>query len=561
MTELEAYLNGVVFEQEKPEEDVDDEEDVEDEELDEEDPEDEDENEENEEDEDSEDEDEEEQSGRRDQGEAAVSKIKKISANIRKTISKIGQAKARIDKTNFMPILTFSENAEVKKAKQIVRMKSSDFKQLEKQIKRKRTDLKAQFTAEKKKITSQQDQVKTKLMELEASKAAAWVRFWSKVKSIIAPALPIIAKVGLIVLAVVLVIGVIYYVFSFASGEDGWESVGGSTGAQFYGVRVVYRDPDKELQELATSYGNLVFDMIENAENNLQSINLDIQVEKPTNYADLIAGTSSNLNANNLILEVAKVMYLQDQGSEADNTLTLPQVLQGINYFGINNGTGGVYQEIVNKVWAYFAKTENQSLVTENSNDVEIDFSNNQDSTVLSIKSSFMEVVSTHIARTEKLFVKDVVYTSNESALKITEAKDYEAIIYMPKTALKIDLLSIKAIGENLDLKATVLSNGTTKELTHFYEEELGLNIYDAGNNANITVQPVQAPNLTQDFDGALSEIGTQEGGMNYLQIAVDKNGNELEGVYTYTRNIFLIMFESESPFMFAEAGFDITEG
>jgi len=162
--------------------------------------------------------------------------------------------------------------------------------------------------------------------------------------------------------------------------------------------------------------------------------------------------------------------------------------------------------------------------------------------------------VARNVVRTEKLFIEDQVFESDTDVLKITQSKDYRAMIYMPKRDVTFNWFYVKAFRINSNYFKVYIQNGSAEpELLEYEFVEEEQYFYQSKTNLNWQVSAFDY-DPQNPINGSLAELGKSQETLGLLTQAKDKDGNPIENVYTYANVGMQIKFVSDTPFMFAEA-------
>lgn len=355
-----------------------------------------------------------------------------------------------------------------------------------------------------------------------------------------------LAKFGpyalLVILAVIIAVGIIVGICAVVQTEEeiaekGLESTYGVNGKNFYGVRLVYEDQEKEKIQFVTDYEGYITAAIEDIETNNPTI--DITLEIPENYDYFAEGESAQKTiVTNIATEVFKI---DNPSTQVPATLT--EIVGGIKYFGINADS---HEVVANAIAKYINETEGmyqKAGEEELPTDVE---------TI--IENQIKATIARNVVRTEKLFVEDQIFEKESDTLKIKDSKNYRAMIYMPKKDVTFNWFNFKAYGINKDDFKVYYRNGSNApvELSYRFIEQ-GQYFYESNKNLGVSVAKFNFDPQNK-VNGSLAELGKSANANELLVLATDEEGNEIENVYTYSPNGMQFVFESSVPFMFAEA-------
>lgn len=577
MTELEAYLKGVVFEEAPAEEEPEEspnggvgeggegnpetegggEEEQEG-------------CEQGEEEEDEEQEDEELKKIKEKQSQKSIKQLKSVSEQIEPVKIKLDATTNRFRSCSgtLPPILWPSDFKTLKQANAIVKLKPSDFAKLKKAIDNKRTDLIGQFTKEQTKIQTEQPIVLAKIADMWTAYWAAWTAFWN---TMVVPNIQWIGIVVAFLLIAVLALALILSSVAAAQQSGGLESLYGADGKDHYGVRLIYKDEEQEKEEIIKNFTSVLGETLENAEAtfNLDG-SLDITLEIATTDEDVTIpeeGTDEYTVVKNIALAVNNI-----DGGGASASNTMEEIASGITYFGIAGQE--MQADVAEAIYTYINENNAYTYTyTGTSSQPEED----------AIETLIAEIITNYIkttynTRTEKLFVEDVMFKSSEDHLKVTSARNYIAMIYLNKNVVIVDHVWMRAIQEDLEISMNLSYNGQkiafNREDENFgkkddemgdmgdefeseetpSDEEVGDSqtyVFATPSGMRWIVDKTPEVDTDKPVKGALSQVGSTLNGQEFLQLVEGS-----ENIYTFNTNYLMITFEANKPFYFSEIEF-----
>jgi hypothetical protein len=162
--------------------------------------------------------------------------------------------------------------------------------------------------------------------------------------------------------------------------------------------------------------------------------------------------------------------------------------------------------------------------------------------------------------RTEKLFVKDFIFTEVDDRMSGILTENYVQMIFMPKRDLQFKNFDMDVVNPSADFVIKLIENGN--EITLGKQDGItadngNTNVrYSTGKNLNIQAQKFTAideANLTAlEGENSFLEVLSLKDvdHTKYLTQATDDEGNTY---LTWTQGQVYYEFESESPFMFVE--------
>lgn len=233
---------------------------------------------------------------------------------------------------------------------------------------------------------------------------------------------PPILWVTLICIAIVVVLALIFFLVMFFMGSAAapYENVdpangqfatsNGITGDKFYGARAIYLDPEQAQLDLKDYYYAFSEDFLENVDA-LEHVNLNI-----------------NANLENITPELSKLIAKAVSASTED--LTLEQYLTSIDHFGYTN----IELDNIQISFVDYVLDNQSTLLT-----IEEGYSNLE----TDLNNTFDTKYSSYNVTAPLYYVKDIVLEENEEAMVPSEeAKNFVAMIYMPRTDVVVEASS-----------------------------------------------------------------------------------------------------------------------
>lgn len=420
--------------------------------------------------------------------------------------------------------------------------------------------------------------LKPALNMVEFQMAQQKAKFIQNVISIIGPILPWIL-IGLIALAALIaIIGALSqlmpWLFPNFDASKGATSINGASGKDFYGVRTIYKDDEQARIVLLKDYVGAVQDAIETIQSvekietadgtfelEISVLNKDSLDEFALPSDDFDYSTfDENVFATSypelwtMVSSVVDNVYVADNGPVNTEGLTLDQKLDGIKYFGIGETMSAnlktLVAEYVKTHYSFeFADPGATGLPTE------ADIENEIDETLNNFynKNRFK-------FRTEKLFVKDFIFTEDDDRMSGILTENYVQMIFMPKRDLQFKNFDMDVVNPSADFVIKLIENGN--EITLSKEDGVtadngNTNVrYSTGKNLNIQAQKFTAideANLTAlEGENSFLEVLSLKDvdHTKYLTETTDDKGN---AYLTWTQGQVYYEFESANPFMFVE--------
>ena len=354
-----------------------------------------------------------------------------------------------------------------------------------------------------------------------------------------------LAKLGpyalLVILAVILIVGIFVGICALVQVEqdiadNGLTSTYGVNGESFYGVRLIYEDKEKEKLQFVADYEGYITAAISDIEQAYPEIDITLEIPEDYNYF----GEDASVQKTLVTTIAGEVFKIDNPSSQIPATLT--EIVGGIKYFGINQD---VHQVVAEAIYKYindnnaYQKSGEQELPS----DVETAIANVVNASV-----------AKNVVRTEKLFIEDQIFEDSDDTLIIKNAKNYKAMIYMPKRNITFNWFNVKAYRINKSEFKIYIRNGNSEpvELDYQYLEQ-NQYFYESAENLGISVAKYEF-DAQNKVNGSLAELGKNVSTANLLAQAVDEEGNIIENVYTYAPVGMQLVFETDVPFMFGEA-------
>ena len=369
----------------------------------------------------------------------------------------------------------------------------------------------------------------------------------------------------LIVAVIAFVGSIMPWLFPDDNNPDGGSvnSIFGVTGADFYGVRMVYADNDKATKSIVEDYVEFVENGIVEAEQITTitaggtdyDVTLNINhIAMPEDYDysqfDESEFYNNHSKLHEIVLNIAKEIYNVDNESNYSGTI-LSECVDGIKYFGFGDLSviaPMVAEEIV-AVESITAKDGAGNTIS--------------DSTILgliedAVEQKLVENYNSNLdysIRTEKLFVKDYILEQDDSRVSGITKENYVSMIFMAKKDVIFKRFSF-AVG-NADLtnfEISMESVNLTTDGNNLGSEENQSFIYGSG-NVNVSVgafEDIDVNNLNALADG-MSLFDVVESVDNYsiyLNNATDENSTEY---LTVKKNGVVVEMKNDEAFNFVE--------
>ena len=345
--------------------------------------------------------------------------------------------------------------------------------------------------------------------------------------------------------------------------EDGTSaSVFGVKGDKFYGVRAVYADEDKATIELFDEYYSTLSDSFTevkkitsmpnpNDSNNPYSVEISVTTMLLPESYDF-----SNLNEEELqtdyaevygvVKQIADKVYDVDKEDGATAPTNLMETLKAIKYFGLNEQLNSDIKTLVSDyVKAHYTFTvEDGATITKTEIDAKID----------TIINTVFES-NKYKNRTEKLFVKDFVFASEDEYMKGAEAKDYKAFIFMPKATVNLTSISFEVkdadfTNFNLELLCNGQTINLTKKINTIHGEGTEAYLYNSANNLNLAIEEYNYTSLPAE-EMAIVGLAGNSAYANLLKVDEETNVS----IWNYEQSALMAKIENGAgtPFLFSE--------
>ena len=345
-----------------------------------------------------------------------------------------------------------------------------------------------------------------------------------------------VAKYLLVAFILLIFICALVGTFANVFGENGG-NVGamiGVTGKDFYGIRMVYENEEQANNELIGEYLTIIEDSVESV-----PATYTVNIEFPSDDYKIDYNTFPQEygSLSSVVFNVAKVVSKIDNGAESAAG-DLVTVLSEVKYFGIPQA--GVND--ISTVISDFIKTN----TTDNEgNAVTSDFSQN-----------VQACLQNKLIRTEKLLIKDYIFTSDNQMQANVSKEKYVAFIFMPKRDITFTAMGFVVQGPQVsDVELKLTNNGSEIRLTRDdsdYNKEDGSiqrEIYECKQNVSASVyQNIDTNNLGALSEGVgLCDIMNIEGVNKDAYLTVSQENSE---VYTYRQDgvVLTISFKTENP-------------
>ncbi len=336
----------------------------------------------------------------------------------------------------------------------------------------------------------------------------------------------------------------------------GLDSSNGITGENFYGARVVYRDPDNARGEILRTYvrivNKIVYDLRCDA-------TLVVNIECPTGAYSLDWSTvgDSSYQAQYsehyaMVRAIADIVHGMDKADESvviDSTDTayLIKVVNNIGHFGFHTE---MIAPISDSIKAYL---KSNNLITLADSESGVDIS----ATIDTVVDTHMATVSA--VQTEKYFVRDYSLSDTNEMLKDIPLKNYVAVIFMNRGSVTFTSFSFQIVSANDNITAKVTNDGI--DVTEFSKnkdgKENGVNVYTYSADVDTTASQEY---MQYHLNCSLSDRGTNLYSLFCWLDAVEDGYEDKvlraqdDGTYTYLDNVGVqVVFGSTGAFTFAE--------
>jgi len=533
MTELEAYLSGVVYaeaedeQQEKPEQGIGEQQEADGENQDNEDGDENGEEDSKDSEEDSKEEKEEQENPQATSRADHAIAVMRVSADrVKKYKDKIKPILERIKNLDAgkWPKLEDKEKEVYEVAKRASKIKMKDVRALGRTIMPWQRKKKKEFSKHQERLKENLPELKKNTKDLKRAinehKFKYLLSKLVKYGPYILVALMIVAILGVAILAI----------FSLFTDDEeidknGMTSAFGATSKDFYGLRLIYEDDAQAGAQMMVDYGKILSEVIDKIE---LTTDIDILINVPEGYTYNFENKTAYENG---VDEIALAIYSADGGDTG--TDTIEQLTSGIKYFGIN-------AELSNDIataLSDFINDEDLNLYQAEAGKVLPDDAETQ---ITNITNTTVNELAQNAKRTEKLFVEDFVLDSENTALTMKTARKYQAMIYMPKKDVTFSYVSFRTYKTNIfDFSLKV--NGSTLIGTPF---EYGQQFFYE-KRVNLTAPKYTAFNSESPAKGGINQLPESA-----LQLIDVGDGNQ---VYSYAKTGVYVEFITDSEFMFCE--------
>jgi len=434
------------------------------------------------------------------------------------------------------------------------------------------------------------------------------VKLSSKVFSTIAPILPYILIGGLILLAVCVIVytvaSLMPWLFPNDSTTDGGGGSGeisaqfGVNGADFYGVRTVYKNDEQSRAALLENYSNIIEEVRDNvltlsktitrnesdgsggtiAKTYIVSIDIDLSELSTEEDGVVTKFDFSSFNETTfsttyndyytLLNSIADVVYKQDSPQALEAT-TLVEKLDLIKYFGLDDTLIDLREtdadiDFDDVILNYFTDSANYTFDVKDSsgNTVSLALEDGEKFTSNQIKEKVIEIMeSIDKTRTEKLFIKDYIFESESDMMKNIAEENYVAWMFMPKTNVNFSKFSFSITHGDFDnFEFNLFDNGNEINLTkdNFNWADIGSEdsstptytyVADNVSVSASTFTDINSSNLKELSNGiSLAEIARN----NAINTSAYLTENS-EGFYTFKTSGVYLTFESDIKFSCVE--------
>lgn len=324
----------------------------------------------------------------------------------------------------------------------------------------------------------------------------------NKMMSTIAPAIPSILMGALILFLAVAVIAIIATLIGADTSMDGSgngdgiaKSQFGASGKHFYGTRLIYKDDKKANGALLEEYVELVETSVALVQKQVKTITIDEEtynveieliVDLPSedyDYSSFDATKEAEFKSKyadlaQIVGEMAGTVYKKDNGAEASADLV--STFEGIKYFGFDADLNTEISEQIKE----FIKTKYTIKKAENtdSEGPAADQAKLKEQIDGTIDGLSLLQGEKYTIRTEKLFVKDYIFESDDDMMQMGE-EDYVMMMYLPKQNVTASYFSFNVTGENSEnVKFILKNNGSEIAL----KKDDGMDLSDFGQTGKL---------------------------------------------------------------------------
>lgn len=402
----------------------------------------------------------------------------------------------------------------------------------------------------KKKLPSQY----TSFMQTVSQKKTQFAHKVKSALSAIMPFLTIFLIALFIIIAVVAFINLIMPWLFNGDGKQEMSSPYGPTGADYYGVRMIYKDDEQASSDLAKDYTSTLRSITDAIDNDT-SLTLTLKLNLPAeNYAfDNLASFETEYNETfELVKIIADEIYKVDHKDAPTPPTGLLNTLNGIKYFGYGeSATEQLKTKIPNYIFT-------QNLYNYTAPDGETTTPD-----ILKYLTEKVDLVLSadeYSIRTEKVYVKDYVLAGDDAYLENIPAKNYVAMVIMPKSNLTltkcsfnitdIDTSTFEISIENeenpISLTSEVWDNGEMSgKIIYQYTASQNISLVASQNTLNDSVNGISLFNIYKD-----NAINNE----NYLKTETDENNVSYQ---TFVAGGCVVYTTSNQPFLIAPYEFE----
>lgn len=450
--------------------------------------------------------------------------------------------------------------------------------------------------------------LKTDVDAIDLALGIKKVQLSSKVMSIVAPAIPIIFMAALLILGFMVIVAFIGSIMPWLFPDDdlsGGSSGGaavttpsaqfGVTGKDFYGVRTIYSDNELAKVGLLEEYSSIIDDTVEDVLEIKQTkteggttytvtvkVNLTIpkgEVDEdgnPTKFdystfkdADFKATYSDYYN---LLNEMAKIVYTEDNptGVVPEN---LSDKLNGILYFGLNDDLNeDLRDKIHTKLLTMYTISISDGTSVVEKDSLKTEFKNNFENKTTSGTNNLYTIINNnlkeHNERSEKLFIKDYTFASDEDMMNAIAKENYVAWIFMPKKQVEFKKISFYVTHPDYD-------NFNMKLFNNNEELNIKKDEFDFSDFGDFDFSEIEGSGSKQEketetyayiaknlnvsassFEYIGTDVNSLIGGVSLAKIVSDNLLDEKkyltkndDGIYTFITSGVYVTFESEQSF------------
>lgn len=324
----------------------------------------------------------------------------------------------------------------------------------------------------------------------------------NKAISAVAPAMPAILMFGGILFLMIALVAIIATLIGADTSMDGSgngdgiaKSQFGASGKHFYGTRLIYKDDKKANGALLEEYVELVETSVALVQKQVKTITIDEEtynveieliVDLPSedyDYSSFDATKEAEFKSKyadlaQIVGEVAGTVYKKDNGVEASADLV--STFEGIKYFGFDADLNTEISEQIKE----FIKTKYTIKKAENtdSEGPQADQAKLKEQIDGTIDGLSLLQGEKYTIRTEKLFVKDYIFESDDDMMQMGE-EDYVMMMYLPKQNVTASYFSFNVTGENSEnVKFILKNNGSEIAL----KKDDGMDLSDFGQTGKL---------------------------------------------------------------------------